>query len=353
MRILTILGARPQFIKSKMLSLAFLDSGIDETILHTNQHYDYELSGIFFKELKLKTPEIILKTPQNLNYLARLNFMTREIKNHLESRQYDFVLVYGDTDSTLAGAFGANLSKTRLIHIEAGLRSFNNDMKEERNRVLSDKLSNVLFTPTLNATKNLILESKTFNDQKFIIKSGDIMLDLAIHSVNSLTCPEALKNVKNFYLASIHRSENLNKIHLDEICSALNELDCVVIFPLHPHTKKFINTLAYKNIKFVAPFSYLEMGYALKHCKAVISDSGGLQKEAFFYKKINFVIRSQTEWIELLESKTSFLLKANKQSILDSVNNLENLAKNADFEKSIFGKGDCRFKIIKALKEVF
>lgn len=286
-KIITIIGARPQFIKAAILSKTFSESGkINEVIIHTGQHFDFNMDKIFFNELKIPEPIYNLNI-NSLSHGIMTGRMLIQIEKILFDEKPDYVLVYGDTNSTLAGALAAKKLYINLIHVEAGLRSFNMRMPEEINRILTDRISDLLFCPTDNAVQNLLNEGFQ-NFACTIINSGDVMLDLVIYFQKT---NKDLKNpylsMKDFILCTIHREENTqNSDRLISILNGLNRLsrEIEIILPLHPRTRKIINDLNLKiNFKTIEPVGYFKMMNLLQKCKLVITDSGGLQKEAFFF----------------------------------------------------------------------
>ena len=368
MNIITIIGTRPQLIKSKILSQTFKKYHIQEQIIHTSQHYDPNMSDVFFTELDMQPPLHTLKLAPNQTRLQRLFMMSSQITPLIKSQKPDFVLVYGDTDSTLAGAFSAHLCHIPLIHIEAGLRSLNHSMPEEQNRILTDSLARLLFTPTTTATKNLINEKIPTHT---ITQSGDIVLDLALYFATKAKLPKPIlldstswQNLnsslpqgffKHFCLATLHRSTNLNKQNLESIFKALDSISAQtpILFPLHPHTKTHLlrYKIAPKHIIFCQPLSYLEMSFCLQNAICVFSDSGGLQRESFFFKKPHITLREESEWQELLTHRFSILTGADTQKILSTYHHKDRLF-NTDFSMPIFGNGRACEIIAKTLKEL-
>lgn len=349
MKILTVVGARPQFIKSAVLSrLIEEENNLEEIVVHTGQHYDYNMSEIFFAELKIKLPKYNL----GINQLTRsemINRMEQDISSVIHIEKPDLVLVYGDTNSTLAGALAAEENKLSLAHVEAGLRSYNLKMPEETNRVLTDRISEFLFCPTQKALDNLLGEGFDKLSKKIVL-SGDIMLDAALTFANlpaHVSLPE-----KEFILFTLHREENLSdNDRLEEIIKQVNELtsNYIVYFPAHPRTKKLIDNLPFKHfIKIAEPQGYTEMLQLIKHCKLVITDSGGLQKESYFFKKYCLVLRHETEWNELNENGYLKLWQNSEEKIVMLIEQLMN-SKNR-FDENFYGDGKAAEKIIYTLK---
>ena len=324
MKITTIIGARPQFIKAAVISRILKDKeNITEVIVHTGQHFDENMSEIFFEEMEIPKPDYNLNI-NGLGHGAMTGQMLEKIEEVLLFEKPDWVLVYGDTNSTLAGALAAKKLHIKVAHVEAGLRSFNMDMPEEINRILTDRISDLLFCPTDIAIENLEKEGYE-NISCKIIKSGDVMQDAAIFYSNRARKPivEGSKVIaKDFVLCTVHRAENTdNPLRLKSIFEALEEISekCTVIVPLHPRTKAKLMTINYdfaeSHICFISPVGYLEMVWLLKNCQIVVTDSGGLQKEAYFFKKYCITLRDETEWVELVVNGYNILAGSDKLTI--------------------------------------
>ena len=343
MKILTIVGARPQFVKAAALSRALKkDPTIEEIIVHTGQHFDKNMSDIFFKEMEIPKPKYNLDI-NSVSHGAMTGRMLEKIEELIVLEKPSLILVYGDTNSTLAGALAAKKLHIKVAHIEAGLRSFNIKMPEEINRILTDRISDYLFCPTENAITNLTNEG--YSDEEFkIIKCGDVMQDAAYYYAKSSAKKSTIiskLNVSKFILCTLHRAENTDDPNrLKSIISALNKInkETPIILPLHPRTKNKILDLNIElNFKTIDPVGYFDMIELLKKCALVITDSGGLQKEAYFFKKNCVTMRDQTEWIELLENKVNLLVGANENKIINGVN--EMLSRNSNFEIDLYGNG--------------
>ncbi len=353
MKIVTILGARPQFIKAGTVSREITKySDIKEVIVHTGQHYDTNMSDIFFEEMKIPKPDYFLNI-NGLNHGAMTGQMLEKIEEVLLREKPDWVLVYGDTNSTLAGALAASKLHIKVVHIEAGLRSFNMAMPEEINRILTDRISNVLFCPTQSAIDNLQQEGYSNFDIK-IIKNGDVMQDGALFYKALAKKPKDFFYKDSYILSTIHRAENTdNPERLKAIFSALNDLakEIQVILPLHPRTKAILKKLSIefsKNIVFIEPVGYLEMVYLIQHSKMIMTDSGGLQKEAFFFEKPCITLRDETEWVELIENKFNVLAGADKEKIINLYSSFEF---NQDFSIDLYGSGKASKIIVQELLE--
>ena len=351
MKIITIIGARPQFIKAAAVSREIAKhDDIQEKIIHTGQHFDANMSEIFFTQMQIPIPDYNLAI-NSLSHGAMTGRMMEEIEKILLIEKPDWVLVYGDTNSTIAGSLAAKKLHIKIAHVEAGLRSFNMNMPEEINRILTDRISNILFCPTQTAIKNLAKEGYANIDTE-IVNCGDVMLDAALFYAKmsqklDITIPE------KFVLATVHRAENTdNSNRLIAIFQALDKIakDIPVILPLHPRTKKIIKNLDLKvdNLILIEPVGYLEMVHLLQNCKLVMTDSGGLQKEAFFFGKPCLTMRDETEWIELIQNGFNVLVGANKNKIIYNYQKMIN--SKFDFSKELFGTGNASAMIIKNLK---
>ena len=349
MKILTILGARPQFIKAGSVSREIAKHNeIEEIIVHTGQHYDANMSDIFFEEMKIPKPNYFLGIGGK-SHGAMTGQMMEKIEEVALKENPDWIMVYGDTNSTLAGSLVASKLHIKLAHIEAGLRSFNMKMPEEVNRILTDRISQILFCPTDTAVMNLKNEGFDNFDCK-VIKSGDVMLDGAMFYKELAVKP--LREIhSNFILCTIHRAENTdNKQRLRDIFEALNKIakQRQIILPLHPRTKKIIENLKIdtQNLTLIDPVGYLEMVWLIDNCSLVMTDSGGLQKEAYFFKKSCITLRDETEWVELVENGFNTLVGASKDKILDAY---KNNIKFKDIDLDLYGSGDASSNIINEL----
>lgn len=347
-KILTILGARPQFIKAGSFSRAISNyEEIEEIIVHTGQHYDENMSDVFFKEMQIPRPNYLLGIGGK-NHGAMIGQMIEKIEEIAIKENPDWVIVFGDTNSTLAGSIVASKLNFKLAHIEAGLRSFNMNMPEEVNRILTDRVSNILFCPTDIAVKNLKNEGYgKFNSK--IVKSGDVMLDGAIF-YNKLAVKPNIETEEKFILCTIHRAENTNdEKRLRSIFKALKEIakDRQVILPIHPRTKNVIEKLELctDNLTIIQPVGYLEMVWLIKNCTLVMTDSGGLQKEAYFFKKQCITLRDETEWVELVESGANVLVGANEKKILNAAKEVS-IFNPDNFNNYLYGNGNASKIII-------
>ncbi len=353
MRILTILGARPQFIKAGTVSREISKhSNIEEIILHTGQHYDSNMSDIFFDEMQIPKPNYFLGIGGK-SHGAMTGQMIEKIEEVALKVNPDWIMVYGDTNSTLAGAIVASKLHIKLAHIEAGLRSFNMKMPEEVNRILTDRVSNILFCPTDTAMQNLKNEGYDNFGCK-IVKSGDVMQDGAIFYKNLAIKPN-IEIKKDFILCTIHRAENTDdEIRLKSIFEALDEIakEKQVILPLHPRTKKILENLKLdiSNLTIIEPVGYLEMVWLISNCNFVMTDSGGLQKEAYFFEKQCITLRDETEWVELVECGSNTLVGADKAKILEVYKNSSTFNISSS-NLNLYGGGKASENIIQSFME--
>jgi UDP-GlcNAc3NAcA epimerase len=343
-KITTIIGARPQFVKAAVVSRALKNAGLKETIIHTGQHFDKNMSDLFFEEMQIPLPDYNLNI-SNLSHGAMTGRMLEAIEAILIREKSDLVLVYGDTNSTLAGALAASKLHIPIGHVEAGLRSFNNKMPEEVNRILTDRISSFLFCPTDTAVKNLQKEGfENINCQ--IIKNGDVMQDAALYYTavseeKSSIVKHLGMNETPFVLATIHRQENTDDPQkLKGIISALEAInrESKVILPLHPRTKIVLGKMGlFPKFEIIEPVGYLDMIQLLKNCQLVLTDSGGVQKEAFFFGKYCITLREETEWTELIEYGYNFLAGSDVSKIITGYQTMS--SKNSDFSRNLYGNG--------------
>lgn len=349
MKIVTVIGARPQFIKAAAVSNK-LRKNNEEILIHTGQHYDNNMSDIFFEELGIPKPNYNLSIGSG-NHGYQTGKMLIELEALYIKEKPDIILVYGDTNSTLAGALAASKLLIPIAHIEAGLRSFNMNMPEEQNRVLTDHISKYLFAPTDTAINNL----KNENITKNVYNTGDVMFDaIKLFKEKALETSSVLKdnniNPNEYILSTIHRAENTNDINrLTNIINALNESEKNVVLPLHPRTHKFINDYGLKinnNIKIIEPVGYLDMINLENNSQKIVTDSGGVQKEAYFLQKPCITMRDETEWIETVENGWNTIVGSNKEKILDAIINFN---PNGE-QKMIFGLGNAADIISDKLK---
>ena len=365
-KVLTIIGARPQIIKSAALSRAIrnkFSDKIKEIIVHTGQHYDDNMSDVFFNELEIPKPDYNLNVGSG-SHGRQTALMIEGIEEILLKETPDCIILYGDTNSTLAGAVAASKMHIPVIHIEAGLRSFNKSMPEEINRIICDHVSTLLFSPTKAGFNNLIKEGFKENseppysmDNPKIFYCGDIMFDNSLYfsSIAERTTSILSENnleEDNYILTTIHRNNNTDDaVRLNSLFNAINKIakanEIKFLIPLHPRTAKLLpknlSSSLYteiktsKYIKMIDPVSFLEMITLEKNAQLIITDSGGVQKEAFFFKKPCIILRPETEWIELAECGSAIIADANEQYIIDAYNMF--LHKKDLVFPNIFGDG--------------
>lgn len=357
MKILTIIGARPQFVKAAVLSRLIQNNvGTQEIIVHTGQHFDANMSDVFFEEMGIRKPDYRLNI-HGLDHGAMTGRMMEEIEKILKIENPEWVLVYGDTNSTLAGALAAKKLHFKIAHVEAGLRSFNMKMPEEINRILTDRISDILFCPTRQSQENL--QSEGYGNFNVEIKNvGDIMYDAALFYSQKIkdhtTLPGSLFQ-GDYALVTIHRAENTDdKVRLGNIVEALNEINrsVKVVLPIHPRTKSILED---SNIpvefKMIDPVGYFDMLKIIMNSQLVFTDSGGLQKEAYFFKKFCITLRDETEWVELVKSGFNVCVGADKTKIVDEFNNYVKFKKDLVFSDDLYGKGNAGELILQALQQ--
>ena len=356
-KILTIVGARPQFVKAAALSRALKKMNIEEVLVHTGQHFDENMAEIFFRQMDIPQPKYNLGI-NSLSHGAMTGRMLEEIEKVLLEEKPSVVVVFGDTNSTLAGALAASKLHIPVAHIEAGLRSFNMKMPEEINRILTDRISNYLFCPTEVAIKNLKAEGFDNFDIK-IANSGDVMYDVALYysqfsAERSSIIAELGLTEKPFLLTTLHRQENTDDLErLNAIISALNLLsaDFQIVLPVHPRTRKILQNENIKlNFEPIDPVGYFDMIELLKNCEMVITDSGGVQKEAFFFEKHCLVTRDETEWTELVDLNYNFMVGADTDKIIKTVDRVKNTS--VLFDVKPYGEGNAADKIALLLSKI-
>jgi UDP-GlcNAc3NAcA epimerase len=324
MKILSVVGARPQFIKAAPVGRALHQAGITEVLLHTGQHYDHSMSTVFFTELGIPEPQYNLGVGSS-SHAAQTAAMLTGIEDVLLTEQPDTVLIYGDTNSTLAGALAAAKLGVPVAHVEAGLRSYNRSMPEEINRVVADSLSSLLFCPTDVAASNLRREGITVG----VHVVGDVMYDAVLwaveHSGDNATAMLSRLDLtsKDYLLATIHRASNTdNHENLVALVSALNASGEKVVFPVHPRTSKALEgagIVLSDNILAIEPVPYLEMLALESHARAILTDSGGVQKEALWLAVPCITLREETEWVETVECGWNTLTGTDPQKILSAL----------------------------------
>ncbi len=355
-KIITIVGARPQFIKAAALSRAIRTfSSIEEVLIHTGQHFDENMSNVFFEEMEIPLPNYQLQI-SGLNHGAMTGRMMEEIEGIVLKEKPNAMLVYGDTNSTLAGALVASKLHIPVIHVEAGLRSFNMEMPEEINRILTDRISSLLLCPTEQAIINLNKEG--FETMPITIKLvGDIMEDAALYYKKQSMQKSDVLNKYNlltdkFVLFTLHRAENTNNsVRMAEIIKGINEvaIECKVVWPVHPRMKNHLASMKlHDNILILDPLGYFDMIELIGQSKLVMTDSGGLQKEAYFFNKFCVTIRDQTEWVELVHHGFNALVGADSNRIFDAFQNFD--GKKFDKFVQLYGNGTASLSMVKAIE---
>lgn len=363
-KILTVIGARPQIIKAAAISRAIkklFSNDLKEVIVHTGQHYDENMSAIFFEELGIPTPEFNLNVGSGTHGVQTAK-MIEGIEKLMLEVQPDGIIIYGDTNSTIAAALAASKIHIPVFHIEAGLRSFNKSMPEEINRILSDHISTLLFCPTQTAIDNLVKEGFSISnentpsvDQPHVHLCGDIMYDNSMYfsslsDEKSLIRKEIGVDTKNYILVTIHRNANTDDAdRLNAIFSALiyiqNTTGFDVVLPLHPRTNKMMDQLLSeenkallkenKQFKIISPAGFLDIISLEKNAELIITDSGGLQKEAYFFKKPCVILRPETEWVEIVQNGNAIIANADQYKIVEAANHL--LTKKVYTFPNLFG----------------
>ena len=353
-RILTIIGARPQFIKASVVSKAIQQTeGVQEILLHTGQHFDANMSEIFFEQLGIPRPDVQLDIHGG-SHGEMTGRMLAEIEQTILLHKPDRVLVYGDTNSTLAGALAAAKLHIPVAHVEAGLRSFNMRMPEEINRILTDQVSDLLFCPTDTAVRNLANEGFAHKLAQ-VLQVGDVMQDAALFFGARAAAPTGFELPAGFILATLHRAENTDDpTRLRSIVAALNHIHTAVapvLLPLHPRTRNVIAALGLElNVHLIDPVGYFEMIWLLEHAGLVLTDSGGVQKEAFFFGKACVTLRDQTEWDELVTCGANVLVGADRNLIVDSAR--ANLGKVVQDDAQLYGGGQAVARIVDCLAKL-
>lgn len=341
--ILTVVGARPQFVKAASISRALKTHRcFREVLVHTGQHFDSNMSDVFFDEMDIPKPDFDLNI-HSLGHGAMTGRMMEALEALLLSQKPDLVIIYGDTNSTLAGALTARKLNIPVAHVEAGLRSFNMLMPEEVNRIISDRISSILYCPTTEARANLLQEGFAQFGTRIVV-SGDVMYDAALFYARKASIVSRIREKlrpTNYILCTLHRAENTdNPERLSSICRALDKLATrfQIVLPLHPRTRQLIEK---SRIQFsfqpIEPVGYFDMISLLEGAKLVLTDSGGLQKEAYFFQKPCVTVRDQTEWVELLKAGANILTGPDDDQIIRAVD--EMIQRPVSFESSLYGDG--------------
>jgi len=350
-KIISIVGARPQFIKCAPVSTE-LRKKHEEILIHTGQHYDNELSAVFFEELEIPKPDYNLGVGSGLHG-GQTGKILIAVEKVLLKEAPDMVIVYGDTNSTLAGALAAAKLHIKLAHVEAGLRSFDRRMPEEINRVLTDHASDILFCPTQTAVENLKKEGVVG-----IYNVGDVMFDALLHNKEiaenkSTILEDSGLGHKQYLVATIHRPSNTDdKRNLQNIVDAFCEVDETIIFPVHPRTAKYLEEYGLyeklkKHAKLIKPLGYLDFLKLMAHARKILTDSGGVQKEAYMLKVPCITLRTNTEWIETVEDGWNVLVGVNKERIIRMVNEFV----PDIMQRNVFGDGKASGRVVKIVGE--
>jgi UDP-GlcNAc3NAcA epimerase len=354
MKIATILGARPQFIKAAAVSRALAErAGIEEVLVHTGQHFDAAMSDIFFREMQIPEPKHHLGIG-GLAHGAMTGRMLEAVERVLLAEKPGAVIVYGDTNSTLAGALAAAKLNIPVAHVEAGLRSFNRAMPEEINRVVADHVSSVLFAPTETAVRNLVAEGVS---RDAVVLTGDVMFDAAlIFGAAAERRSQVLERLrlarKGYILATVHRAENTDTpARLQAIFGGLAAASALhpVVLPLHPRTKAALGAIGFEpppSLRLVEPLGFLDMVMLEKHARLIATDSGGVQKEAFFHSVPCVTLRDETEWVELIEIGANRLAPpSDARTITEAIAAGLNTPERAFDRRDLYGDGNAARKI--------
>jgi len=354
-KVVSVVGARPQFIKASSVNKALRESGHRDFIIHTGQHYDYEMSQVFFEELELPEPDINLEIGSG-SHGRQTGEMLIQIENVLMAENPDCVLVYGDTNSTLAGALAAVKVHIPVAHVEAGLRSFNRKMPEEHNRVLTDHMSDLLFCPTETAVKHLESEGIT----QGVHWVGDVMYDSILHGIK---IAEKFSNIMDkldikpqcYVLATVHRAENTDDherlMSIFEAFTQITQDELSVIIPLHPRTRQCLTNSKFKiqnsKLRIIDPVPYLDMLLLEKNARVILTDSGGVQKEAYWFNVPCVTLRDETEWVELVEHGCNVVAGSDKKNICQAY--LKMIHRKIDSNTDLYGNGKASHKIVEII----
>jgi UDP-N-acetylglucosamine 2-epimerase (non-hydrolysing)/UDP-GlcNAc3NAcA epimerase len=357
-KVVTVVGARPQFVKASAVSRV-IRRDMTEVLIHTGQHYDQNMSEVFFEELSIPKPDYNIGIGSGSHAVQTGKILIALEEIYIKEKP-DCVLVYGDTNTTLAAALAASKILIPVVHVEAGLRSFNKIMPEEQNRILTDHISDILFCSSDVAVQNL----KAENIKNNVYCVGDVMCDAVRYYLAGNAAINDFKvrlkklypwnkELDTWYLATVHRAENTDNIDkLRTILKAFEELNNTVLLPVHPRIREYIDILMnenkYKNICFVEPLGYIDMLYFTNNSIKVVTDSGGLQKEAYLMHKNVVTLRNQTEWVETLEGRHNILSTINTDNIVSAILD-NNIAEY--FDDTIYGDGNASKRICKILKE--
>lgn len=347
-KIVTVVGARPQFVKAAVLSRLIADqyqSDFTEVLVHTGQHYDENMSEIFFREMRIPEPDVNLEVGSG-GHGRMTGRMLEKIENLLIEEEPSLLLTYGDTNSTLAGALAASKRHIPVAHVEAGLRSFNKRMPEEQNRILTDHLASYLFCPTDAAVENLAREGLTAG----VYRTGDVMLDASLY-YRSLSGENDRRGEGDFVLVTLHRAENTDDpARLAAIVTALNGMHSErFLLPLHPRTAKMMSETGLSfasHIEVIEPIGYFEMLSLESRCRLILTDSGGVQKEAYFFRKPCVTMRDQTEWVETVQAGWNTLVGADPDAIVTAIEERQ----IPSHYPELYGRGRAGEEILEILK---
>ncbi len=361
-KIVTIVGARPQFVKAAAISRAIEafnvaggDQSIRELIVHTGQHYDANMSKIFFDELNIPHPAVNLEVGSG-PHGRQTGMMLDKIEQVLIEQKPDWILIYGDTNSTLAGALAGVKLHIPIVHVEAGLRSFNRRMPEEINRIVSDTISKLLLCPSETAVANLAAEGITDG----VVNVGDVMYDSVLYNsslaeARSKIMSKLALKPKSYYLATVHRAENTDDpARLAGICEAFGKVDCPIVLPLHPRTKKTLGESLEalgQRVRLIDPVAYLDMLTLEKNARMILTDSGGVQKEAYWFSVPCVTLRDETEWVELVKAGCNRIVGADTNAILTAIGDFEAAGAElpADRKADLYGDGKSSERIVRLL----
>ena len=354
-KIISIVGARPQFIKAATISRALSKyPDVEEILIHTGQHYDKNMSAVFFKEMHIQKPKYNLEV-NNMSHGAMTGRMIEQIEKVLVDEKPNLVIVFGDTNSTLAGALAAKKLHLPLAHVESGLRSFNMRMPEEINRIVTDRIADLLYCPSQDAVNNLEAEGfKQFNCE--VVFSGDVTYDAALfYSRLSDQKSDVMKTLQldsgNFVLCTLHREENTDDpARLNSIIEAIDTIakEYPVLIPLHPRTQKILKQQGLKTqARITDPVGYFDMLELIKNSRLIMTDSGGLQKEAYFFKRYCITLRDETEWKELVDAGANYIVGADTSAILKAYH--EVILQDFRFAGALYGDGKAAEKICEHL----
>lgn len=350
MKVVSLIGARPQYIKEAVLNKAFAKEGVEEIIVNSGQHYDYNMADIFFEKLGIKAPDYNLKVGSGLHGEMTAKIMI-EFEKLMMDIKPDIVLVYGDTNTTLAGAIVAAKLKIKLAHVEAGVRMIPKDMPEEINRTLTDRISDLLFCPTKLTVENLKKEGITSG----VHFTGDVTYDLYLqtkdHFDYSLYEDLDLKD-NDYILVTLHRDYNVdNEERFRNILEALNKIskDREIVFPMHPRSKKRVEEFGLqdliKDMHILEPIDYLSLMGLMEHCNSVVTDSGGLQRESYYAKKNGYLLMPDPAWHEIVDLKMNHLCEP------DNLYDVMSSTKDYNYVEGIHGDGNAGEKIVKIILE--